>query len=83
MNLKNYLNSLPANERQAFGERCGTSFAYLRQIGYHNRPCSIAMAITLDRESGGILRCEDLCPDADWRVLRQAVQRLQTIESPG
>jgi DNA-binding transcriptional regulator YdaS (Cro superfamily) len=70
MNLKTYLNSLPPHERQAFGERCGTSFAYLRQIGYHNRTCKIDMAINLERESGGVLLCETLCPLADWQFIR-------------
>lgn len=76
MDLKTYLNSLPPAERQLFGERCGTSFAYLRQVGYQNRPCSMELAITLDRESGGVLQLEQLCPHTDWDVVKRALSRL-------
>ena len=70
MKLIDYLNSIPIADRESFATRCDTSFDYLRQVGYGNRPCREALAITLERESKGELVCEELCPDVDWAFIR-------------
>ena len=31
-----------------------------------------SLCIKVDRESGGVVRCEDLRPDVDWAYLRDA-----------
>ena len=72
MRLIDYLNAIPLDDRDTFAERCGTSFDYLRQIGYGNRACTEKLAINLERESNRILLCEVLCPDADWAYIRSA-----------
>lgn len=59
-------------DRAAFAERCGTSFDYLRQIAYGERTCRESIAINLERESLGALRCEVLRPDVDWAYLRSS-----------
>lgn len=70
MKLIDYLNAIPVEARGAFAKRVGTSFDYLRQIGYGNRPCPEKIAINLERESNRILLCEELCPEADWAFIR-------------
>jgi DNA-binding transcriptional regulator YdaS (Cro superfamily) len=70
MKLIDYLNALPVEARESFAARCGTSFDYLRQVGYGNRACTEKLAINLERESNRILICEQLCPDADWAFIR-------------
>lgn len=70
MELIEYLNAIPLEARDSFAERCGTSFDYLRQVGYGNRKCTEGLAMHLERESGKVLICEDLCPAADWSVVR-------------
>jgi DNA-binding transcriptional regulator YdaS (Cro superfamily) len=70
MRLINFLNSLPAEERDMFAASCGTSFDYLRQIGYGNRPCREALAINIERESKRAVTCEELRPDVDWAFIR-------------
>lgn len=70
MKLIDYLNAIPVEARDPFAKRCGTSFDYLRQIGYGNRPCPEKIAINLERESNRILLCEELCPEADWAFIR-------------
>jgi DNA-binding transcriptional regulator YdaS (Cro superfamily) len=65
-----YLNELSAADRAAFAGRCGTSFDYLRQIGYGNRLCREALAINIERESGRAVTCEELRPDVDWAFIR-------------
>ena len=70
MRLLDYLNKLPIEQRYELASRCGTSFDYLRQIAYGNRPCREALAIKLEKFTSRELRCEDLCPDIDWAFLR-------------
>lgn len=72
MKLIDYLNAIPVEARESFATRCGTSFDYLRQVGYGNRACTEKLAINLERESGRMLVCEELCPDADWAFIRAA-----------
>ena len=68
--LLSYLNELPPPDRGAFASRCGTSFDYLRQIGYGNRVCREALAINIERESSRAVTCEELRPDVDWAYIR-------------
>lgn len=72
MKLIDYLNAIPVEARESFAARCGTSFDYLRQVGYGNRVCTEKLAINLERESNRILVCEELCPGADWAFIRNA-----------
>ena len=70
MDLKTYLFSLPMAERIRFGERCGTTYAHLRNVAYAQKPCGESLAINVERESRGAVRCEDLRPDVDWGYMR-------------
>lgn len=72
MKLIDYLNAIPVEAREPFAARCGTSFDYLRQVGYGNRACTEKLAINLERESNRLLTCEELCPSTDWAVVRSA-----------
>jgi len=65
MTLIDYLNSVPMDRRAALAAYCETSFDYLRQIGYGNRPCSPLIAVCLERASQGVITRKDLFPD-DW-----------------
>lgn len=76
--LLDYLNSIALEDRESFAARCGTSFDYLRQVGYGNRQCKEALAINLERESDRVLTCEQLCPQADWAFIR-STQPLQSF----
>ncbi|WP_034291884.1 hypothetical protein [Herbaspirillum sp. RV1423] len=68
MTLIEYLNSLPMDRRAELAARCQTSFDYLRQIGYGNRPCSPLIAVCLERASQGAITRKTLFPD-DWAKL--------------
>jgi hypothetical protein len=65
MTLIDYLNSLPVEKRAGLAAYCGTSFDYLRQIGYGNRSCSPLLAVRLERVSQGVITRKQLFPD-DW-----------------
>jgi len=69
MDLKNYWLSLKTGDRAAFAARCGTTVGHLRNVAY-GRICGESLAIAIERESGGAVRCEELRQDVDWAYLR-------------
>lgn len=60
-------------DRAAFATRCGISSGHFRNVVYGSRTCAESLAIAIERESGGKVRCESLCPDTDWAYLRGSV----------
>lgn len=70
MNLTCYLDGLAADRRREFARRCGTSLEYLRQIASGARKPKAQLAVTISRESGGVVQCETLLPGLDWAYLR-------------
>lgn len=67
--FKSFFMSLVVAERIRFAERCGTSKGHLTNIAY-GKPCAESLAINIERESLGAVRCEDLCPAVDWAFIR-------------
>lgn len=65
-----YLKTLDAAARLDFATRCGTSVDYLQQIAYGQRKPKVQLAVAIERESAGGVRCETLLPDVDWAYLR-------------
>ena len=86
MNLRTYLSQMSVPERVAFAERCNTSAAHLRNISYGAKTCGEALAMDIERESGGVVRCEDLRPDLlrQWAYMRNSgnVLRVRRIGRP-
>lgn len=72
MNLKDFLAERPPADRESFAKRCGTSLGHLRNISYGYRSCAESLAIAIERESYGMVRCEDLRPDVDWAFIRRS-----------
>ena len=72
MSLKEFYLSMPIEQRECFAARCGTTLGQLRNVAY-GRQCGEALAINIERESLGAVRCEDLRPDVDWGYLRGTV----------
>lgn len=72
MTLSEYLKTMDKEGLEAFAKRCGTSVGQLKQVAYGNRRASAGLAVCLDRETEGAIRCEALRPDIDWAYLRQA-----------
>lgn len=70
MSLLDYLKSLSGEARTALAVKCGTSVDYLLQIAYGKRKPKAGLAVTIDRETGGRVRCETLLPQVDWAYLR-------------
>ncbi len=72
MTLKDFYLSMPIGQREDFATRCSTTLGQLRNVAY-GRQCGEALAINIERESLGAVRCEDLRPDVDWAYLRGTV----------
>lgn len=72
MELRLFWLSMPMQERDAFAKRCGSSFAHVRNVAYGQKSCAEKLAINIDRESGGKVRCESLRPDVDWAYMRNS-----------
>ena len=73
MLLSDYMKSLSEQSKESvddFAKRCETSAGQLRQVAGGYRRAGEALAINIERESGGKVRCEDLRPDVDWAYLR-------------
>ncbi|WP_095065337.1 YdaS family helix-turn-helix protein [Pseudomonas sp. Irchel s3f19] len=70
MTLSEYLKTMDKEGLAAFARCCGTSAGQLKQVAYGNRRASAGLAVSLDRETGGAIRCEDMRPDIDWAYLR-------------
>lgn len=68
--LRLYLNSLSADEQASFCFRCKTSLGYLRKAISVGQQLGESIAINIERESLGDVRCEDLRPDVDWACIR-------------
>ncbi|MCU4436128.1 helix-turn-helix domain-containing protein [Acinetobacter bereziniae] len=68
--LKSFFLPLNDKEREIFASACGTTVGQILQIMYGNRKSNPALAIAIDRESKGLVPCEELCPEADFQYLR-------------
>lgn len=68
--LRQYLNSLPVPEQADFARRCGTTIGYLRKAISAGQQLAEKTCIAIDRESRGVVRCEDIRADVDWGYLR-------------
>ena len=68
--FKSFFMGMPVAERIAFAVRCGTSRQHLTNIAYGLKPCGESLAINIERESGGKVLAEQVCPGPDWAVIR-------------
>lgn len=65
MDLKNFVKSLARDERNHFALQAGTTPGHLRNVMYGCSPVPPAMAVAIERLSGGQVTRQELRP-ADW-----------------
>lgn len=76
--LKNFLKPMPMAERRTFARRCGTTYAFLRNIMYGQRLPGEKLCVALERESGGAVTRQSMRRD-DWHLIwPELAQRKQT-----
>lgn len=68
--LRTYLNSLSVPQQADFAKRCETTVGYLRKAISQGQRIGEKTTILIERESGGVVTCEELRPDVDWAYLR-------------
>lgn len=78
MELKSYLAELSGPEREAFAAACDCALGHLNNITSNTRTCGEKLAIAIERETKGKVRCEDLRPDVDWAFLRGTSRQRRT-----
>lgn len=72
MTLIEYLKSIDVDAAKIFASSCGTTLGQIRQVAHGNRRAGESLAINIERETGGLVRCEDMRPDVDWAYLRNS-----------
>jgi DNA-binding transcriptional regulator YdaS (Cro superfamily) len=70
--LNIFLNSLTLEKQLAFARQCGTTRGYLRKAISIKQRLGESLCINIERESGGVIRCEYLRPDVDWEFIRSS-----------
>lgn len=69
--LQKYFLALSDEQKTSFAKACKTTVGQIQQVMYGHRKCNAVLAIDIERESKGAVRCDDLCPQADFDYLRQ------------
>jgi len=72
MTLLEFIKPLDKQALLLFAKRCETTPGQLKQVAYGNRRANAALAISLERETDGAIRCEETRPDIDWGYLRNS-----------
>lgn len=72
MSLHAYIKVLDKDALAALAVRCNTTAGQLKQIAYGNRRASGGLAVSIERETQGMVTCEQLRPDIDWAYLRRS-----------
>jgi len=75
MELKTFIRRLPIERREEFAVKCKTTIGHLRNVMYGYKPCATELAVRIERESGLLVRRQELRSDwADhWPELAQAL----------
>lgn len=71
MNLNSYLERKDSEPAVLLAKRLLVAPALLSQWRTGARPVPAERCPAIERETGGLVRCEDLRPDVDWAYLRQ------------
>lgn len=77
MNLRHYTQTIET--AASLAQRLGFSPVVLSQWSTGKRQVPAEHCPTIERVTGGAVRCEDLRDDIDWAVLRRAAPALETV----
>lgn len=72
MKLRKFLkdNDIKGDSLDEFAQRCETTAGQIKQVAGEFRRAGESLAINIERETGGKVRCEELRPDVDWAYIR-------------
>ncbi len=80
--LLQFLNGLSKEARLIFCGSCDTTEGYLRNAVSTGKQLGGPLCISIERESKGAVRCEDLSPGADWNYIRASAKRKPRVAAP-
>jgi DNA-binding transcriptional regulator YdaS (Cro superfamily) len=76
MEFRTYWLSMAVPDRAAFAKRCRMSPNYLNLVAFGQKDrVGADKAIVIERESDGLVTCEEMRPDVDWAFLRNGKKR--------
>lgn len=78
--LIEYINSLSSPDREKLEKKINTTINYLRRANSGKVRLGVNVCISIEKHTGGVVRCEDLRPDIDWGFLRNP--RIQHSTEP-
>ena len=75
--LKAYYKGLTEDQQEALVAGCGTSRGQFVNLCYATRRIKPEMAVAIDRETNGLFRMTDLCPEPgiDWTYIMSTAGR--------
>ena len=68
--LREYIKTLTAEQREAFSAAVGASIGHLRKAISLRQKLNPALVVEIERASGGRVTAEQLRPDVDWAYVR-------------
>lgn len=80
MELKTYLATKTALERDEFAKRCGTTKGHLQNVMYGMKSCATDLAVNIERESGHAVTRQELRGDWSnhWPELTELSEALES-----
>ena len=70
--LLQFLDTQPAGYKRGLAKAIKRSPSYLSRQLSGDRSFTVSDCISIERHTGGLVRCEDVLPGVDWKYLRQA-----------
>ena len=68
MELIEHLKTMSAGDRGLFAQRCQTTDRHLTNVAYGYKPCGIALAVAVEKESKGLVTRKRLRPHDYWLI---------------
>lgn len=67
MTLKEFMKTIPMQQREAFACECGTTLNYLNMVRCGAKKANKSLCMAIEKRSAGAVRCEELRPDIEWK----------------
>lgn len=79
MELKQYLKPMSPQARNSFAVIVGSSRGHIQNVAYGYRVCAAELAVSIERETQGVVSRKDLCPDNWQKIWPELAQAPATI----
>jgi DNA-binding transcriptional regulator YdaS (Cro superfamily) len=78
--LRTFYFALSADARDVFASACRTTRGHMQNVAYGYKKAAPSLAVAIERESAGVVRCESLRSDVDWAYLRGTAGNAVKVE---